>query len=125
MEFIPLCIIAALAVIVFYAVAASTKTLFGNATYPLAAAATLLGIIGLFQGSPPQKTSWIAAILIPYEALFISVVCFVVVLFCIRVWNKISTSQHTDEWSADQRRRCENHRTKPTQTHRRQEHDTE
>ena len=88
-----ICVLLALFTIVFCAISQSIETLFGNARYPLAAAATFLGLFGLLKAGPPAGNLWIDLVLIPYQALFVSIVCLVIFAAGIRLWSKISASR--------------------------------
>ena len=85
---INVCILAAVAVIVFCAILPTTETLFGGAKFPVAMAVTLLGVLGLLKEYSQQRTSLIDTILVPYQALFISVIAFFIVAHVIRWWSK-------------------------------------
>ena len=105
MDTVNLCVLAALAVVVFCALATAIKKSFGSVTYPIAGSVTLLGFIGLLRDNLGQRNEWISTILIPYQALFISVLCLTVMLLCIRIWNKVSTQQPTAPSMYPRRRR--------------------
>ena len=93
MNALSICVLLALFTIVFFAVSQSIETIFGNARYPLAAAVTFLGLLGLLKAGPPDGNLWIDLVLIPYQALFASIVCLVIFAAGISLWSKISAGR--------------------------------
>lgn len=86
---IDLIILASFGTIVFYSILAPTRRIFGQAALPVAAAVTLVGLLGFLPRESHADVSHLAPIQLPYQALFLSILCLVVVMLGVSLWAAI------------------------------------